>query len=101
MIDGYVAEVVLLSPRRQRADVALELRDLIAEEAAAAAADRGRGGDRGAGRVWPPRRRGRPLPPAGHPDRPVGLPALPLAVRQWRRPDFVWSPAATRRPRPT
>ncbi|GIE82510.1 hypothetical protein Aph02nite_84600 [Actinoplanes philippinensis] len=40
MIDGYVAEVVLLLPQRQRADVARELRDLIGEEVAGAAGTR-------------------------------------------------------------
>ncbi|GAA1642623.1 hypothetical protein [Actinoplanes couchii] len=40
MIDGYVAEVVLLLPHRQRADVARELRDLIAQEVADAAETR-------------------------------------------------------------
>lgn len=40
MIDGYVAEVVLLLPQRQRADVARELRALILDEAAGAAETR-------------------------------------------------------------
>ncbi|GIE28428.1 hypothetical protein Ait01nite_014730 [Actinoplanes italicus] len=40
MIDGYVAEVVLLLPQRQRADVARELRDAIAEEVSDAAETR-------------------------------------------------------------
>ncbi|MEU4162615.1 hypothetical protein [Actinoplanes sp. NPDC026670] len=40
MIDGYVAEVVLLTPHRQRADVARELRDLITQEVADAAETR-------------------------------------------------------------
>lgn len=40
MIDGYVAEVVLLLPQRQRADVARELRDLITLEVADAAETR-------------------------------------------------------------
>jgi hypothetical protein len=39
-IDGYVAEVVLLLPHRQRADVARELRDLITQEVADAAETR-------------------------------------------------------------
>jgi hypothetical protein len=40
MIDGYVAEVVLLLPHRQRADVARELHDLIVQEVADAAETR-------------------------------------------------------------
>ncbi|GAA3194166.1 hypothetical protein ACFO1B_03715 [Dactylosporangium siamense] len=36
LIDGYVAEVVGLLPRAQRRDVALELRQLLSEEVAAA-----------------------------------------------------------------
>src|SRR5215467_9752779 len=32
LIDGYVAEVIMLLPRRQRRDVALELRALLTEE---------------------------------------------------------------------
>jgi hypothetical protein len=40
MIDGYVAEVVLLLPHRQRADVARELHDLITQEVADAAETR-------------------------------------------------------------
>ncbi len=40
MINGYVAEVVLLLPQRQRADVAWELRDLIGQEVADAAETR-------------------------------------------------------------
>ncbi|BEL06438.1 hypothetical protein Q0Z83_046290 [Actinoplanes sichuanensis] len=40
MIDGYVAEVVLLTPHRQRADVARELRDVITQEVADAAETR-------------------------------------------------------------
>jgi hypothetical protein len=38
LIDGYVAEVIMSLPRRQRRDVALELRALLAEEVGAAAA---------------------------------------------------------------
>jgi hypothetical protein len=38
LIDGYVAEVIMLLPRRQRRDVAMELRALLAEEVDADAA---------------------------------------------------------------
>jgi hypothetical protein len=37
LIDSYVADVVMLLPRKQRRDVAQELRMLLREEAGAAA----------------------------------------------------------------
>ncbi|MFI5960405.1 HAAS signaling domain-containing protein [Cryptosporangium sp. NPDC051539] len=39
LIDRYVADVVELLPRRQRADVARELRELLAEELQGSSAD--------------------------------------------------------------
>ncbi len=39
LIDGYVADVVVLLPRRERRDVAQELRMLLREEVDAAASD--------------------------------------------------------------
>src|SRR5215831_12743831 len=39
LIDSYVAEVVMLLPRKQRRDVAQELRVLLREEADAAASE--------------------------------------------------------------
>jgi hypothetical protein len=41
LIDSYVADVVMLLPRKQRRDVAQELRMLLREEAAAAASEQG------------------------------------------------------------
>jgi hypothetical protein len=41
LIDSYVADVVMLLPRKQRRDVAQELRMLLREEAAAAASGQG------------------------------------------------------------
>lgn len=45
IIDSYVADVVRHLPRRQRADVALELRSLLDDELAGRAADAGRPAD--------------------------------------------------------
>ena len=45
IIDSYVADVVRHLPRRQRADVALELRSLLDDELGGRAADAGRPGD--------------------------------------------------------
>lgn len=45
IIDSYVADVVRYLPRRQRADVALELRSLLDDELASRAADAGRPAD--------------------------------------------------------
>lgn len=45
IIDSYVADVVRYLPRRQRADVALELRSLLDEELAGRSADAGRAAD--------------------------------------------------------
>ncbi|MDQ7879783.1 hypothetical protein Q9R08_17455 [Microbacterium sp. QXD-8] len=45
IIDSYVADVVRHLPRRQRADVALELRSLLDDELAGRAADTGRPAD--------------------------------------------------------
>ena len=57
LIDSYVADVVMLLPRKQRRDVAQELRVLLREEADAAAERAGiagAGDPRAAGQLRPP-----------------------------------------------
>ena len=53
LIDGYVADVVTLLPRKQRRDVAQELRMLLREEVDAAASGRRQRASRRPARCWP------------------------------------------------